>query len=673
MNRLAGESSPYLLQHAHNPVDWYPYGEEALHRAMAEDKPILVSVGYAACHWCHVMERESFEQEDVAALMNTHFINIKIDREERPDLDHIYMDALQAMTGSGGWPLNLFLTPDGRPFFGGTYFPPQQAYGRMSWMDTLREVARAFSERRPDIEAQADQLTEHLSTANAFGLSFRAAEGLVTRTQLDTMYAALMQQADLEEGGFGRPPKFPQTFSLQWLIRYAHFTGERQGLEHALSSLDHILDGGIYDQLGGGMARYSTDRKWLVPHFEKMLYDNALLVSVLCEAYASTGEPRFREGIRDILAFAQREWLTEEGGFCAAWDADSEGVEGKYYTWTREEITRLLGADAELFARVFGVTGEGNWEGVNILHRPKGGGEGLTPDQRQRVELSRQTLLEARRARIRPLLDDKQILSWNALMNKAFSQAFAVTGEESYRTTAVRHMDALLKNYQRADGLGHVYKAGIVRHPAFLDDYAYLIQALLLLQEVTADPAYLKEAKRWSEYVIAHFSEPASGFFYYTHSAQKDVLFRKKEVYDGATPSGNAVMAWNLWYLSVAMDQPGWKTRAERMLHGVLSTVTRYPSSFGVWGDLALQAFYGWNEVAIIGHEFEPVLRSVLARYIPNRVLQAAVAEDHQFPLLAGKGKGQGATWIYLCRNYTCGAPVSDAEGLIQQIKRGTQ
>ena len=672
MNRLANETSPYLLQHAHNPVDWYPYGEEALKRAVAEDKPILVSVGYAACHWCHVMERESFEQQDVADLMNAHFVNIKIDREERPDLDHIYMDALQAMTGSGGWPLNLFLTPDGRPFFGGTYFPPARAYGRLSWTETLQEVVKAFRERRADIDAQADQLTEHLSVANTFGVS-RGGAALVTKAQLDTIYSTLMQQADLEAGGFGRPPKFPQTFSLQWLIRHAHFTGESEGMNHALKSLDHLIYGGIYDQLGGGMARYSTDREWLVPHFEKMLYDNALLVSVLCEALGATGEPRFREAIRDVLAFVEREWLTADGCFCAAWDADSEGVEGKYYTWSRDEISLLLGADMEVFCRLYGVTDSGNWEGTNILHRPAGTWWYLSEAEQGVLDRGRRLLLEARGKRVPPLLDDKQLLNWNALMNKAFSQAYAVTGDEAYRDTAIRHMSSLLAHFRQGDSLGHVYKAGQLRYPAFLDDYAYLIQALICLQEITADPTYLQEAKAWTEYVIAGFSEPSSGYFYYTHAGQKDVLFRKKEVYDGATPSGNAVMAWNLWYLSLILDQPGWKTRAEGMLQGVLATLTRYPTSFGVWGDLALQAFYGWNEVAIIGHNYAESLRSVLGCYIPNRILQAGPREDPGFPLLAGKGTGQGATWIYLCRNYSCGAPVPDAEGLLQQIRRGTQ
>lgn len=693
MNRLSSESSPYLLQHAHNPVDWYPWGEEALQKALEEDKPILISIGYAACHWCHVMERESFENEAVATFMNRHFVNIKIDREERPDLDHIYMDALQAMTGSGGWPLNLFLTPDTRPFYGGTYFPPVKAYGRLSWGDTLQEVVRAFNERREEVEAQANQLTEHLVVANSFALPnqhpsstikdlFDAGKtSLVTRDQLNTVLSGLMQQADLEWGGFGRPPKFPQTFSLQWLLKYAHFTGESKGKIHALHSLDHILRGGIYDQLGGGMARYSTDGKWLAPHFEKMLYDNALLVSVLSEAYGSTKESRFRDGIADILDFVTREWQSPEGGFYSAWDADSEGEEGKFYTWTKEEIDSLLGDDSPLFCEVYGVSEEGNWEGVNILHRPYPWMD-IPVAQIPILDKCRAVLLEARSMRIKPLLDDKQLLGWNALMNKAFSQAFAVTGEEKYREMAVKHMQFLLKAFRfepesrsrsgTQAGLGHVYKGGVVRHPAFLDDYAYLIQALLLLQEITADPFYLLEAESWTRYVMAHFSDPSSGFFYYTHAGQKDILLRKKEVYDGATPSGNAVMASNLWYLAICMDQPGWKERAMSMLHHMLPNMTRYPTSFGIWADLALQAHFGWNEIAIVGEGYRTILTTVLAEYIPNKVLQGGKMGNARFPMLAGKGEKQ-TTFLYLCRNYVCRVPVTDATSLVQQIRGITQ
>ena len=737
MNRLSGESSPYLLQHAHNPVDWYPWGEEALNRAAAEDKPILVSIGYAACHWCHVMERESFEQPETAAFMNAHFINIKIDREERPDLDHIYMDALQAMTGSGGWPLNVFLMPDGRPFFGGTYFPPVKAYGRLSWTDTLEQIARAFAERREELEAQAAQLTEHLSVSNAFGLKDKPVppapgEALVGGARLDGIFAALMQQADRSAGGFGRPPKFPQTFSLQWLLRFAHFIRNQEALEHACNSLDHLLEGGIYDQLGGGMARYSTDRSWLAPHFEKMLYDNALLVSVLCEAFGLTGAPRYGAAIAEILAFVQREWTTADGGFCSAWDADSEGEEGKYYVWTLAEVRELLGEDAALFCAVYDVTAEGNWEGVNILRRvmspeaaarklgimpeaADGGPEaaeggpdvaiGRSEALEEIVRRAKAKLLAARGKRVPPLLDDKQLLNWNALINKAFSQAYAVTGREEYRETAVRHMAFMLKAYRptpgqggsiagspapdgtagagsqapaaaktgiQPGGLGHAYKDGILRYPAFLDDYACLVDALLRLQEITADPQYLVEARGWTEYVVEHFSEAETGFFYYTHAGQRDVLFRKKEVYDGATPSGNAVMASNLWQLSVLLDRRDWRERAEGMLGAMLPVIGRYPTSFGVWADLALMVHHGLNEIAVVGDDFKMVLKDLLRQYIPNRVIQAASRGDGNYPLLAGKA-GAGETLLYLCRDYACGAPVKDVEALMERINVGTQ
>jgi uncharacterized protein YyaL (SSP411 family) len=705
MNRLGQESSPYLLQHAHNPVDWYPWGEEALARAVAEDKPILVSIGYAACHWCHVMERESFEKEETAALMNARFINIKIDREERPDLDHIYMDALQAMTGSGGWPLNMFLMPDGRPFFGGTYFPPVKAYGRPSWAETLEQVSRTFGEKRQEVESQAAQLTAHLSVSNAFGLQNdkpvppAPGEALVSKAQLEGIFTALMQQADTEEGGFGRPPKFPQTFSLQWLLHFARFTGNREALEHACRSLDHLLQGGIYDQLGGGMARYSTDKRWLVPHFEKMLYDNALLVSTLCEAYALTREPRYAAAIEEILSFVLREWKTAEGGFCSAWDADSEGEEGKYYTWTYEEAVSLLGGDAALFCAVYDITPAGNWEGVNILHltvpvAEVALGAGMRPEELERILAGgKERLLEARGKRIRPLLDDKQLLNWNALINKAFSQAYGVTGRQDYRETAVKHMDFMLQAFQpgagkpstgdlpgpgqpqtniQPGGLGHAYKEGILRYPAFLDDYANLIEALLWLQEITADTSYLLQARNWTEYVIRHYSEEETGFFYYTHAGQKDILFRKKEVYDGATPSGNAVMARNLYYLSVVFDRRDWAVRAENMLQAMLPVIRRYPSSFGIWADMALFVHNGLNEIVVVGDHYDALLREVLGQCIPNRVLQSARQGNDHFPLLAGKGE-QGATLIYLCRNYACGLPVKDPGALMERINRETQ
>ncbi len=438
-NRLIHETSPYLLQHAHNPVDWYPWGEEALQRAKQENKPILVSIGYSACHWCHVMERESFEQEETARLMNEHFINIKIDREERPDLDHIYMDALQAMSGSGGWPLNVFLTPAARPFYGGTYFPPRRLYTRPSWTEILQGVSQAFRDKREEITAQADQLTSHLLQSNAFGHATEPGEPVFDTENQQAILQAILNKADTVDGGFGQAPKFPQTGCIQYLLRYYHFYRDKTALDQALLSLDKMLCGGIYDQLGGGFARYSTDGQWLAPHFEKMLYDNALLLSVLAEAFQITHLPRYREVMEQTRGFLEREMLSPEGGFYAALDADSEGVEGKFYTWRKAEIDALLGEDAPLFCAWYDVTEKGNWEGVNILHVPAPSATFASTHGTTEVALAEKLeaccakLLEHRAGRIRPGLDDKILLGWNALANTACSKAFAATGHEARR------------------------------------------------------------------------------------------------------------------------------------------------------------------------------------------------------------------------------------------------
>jgi len=469
-NRLIHESSPYLLQHAQNPVDWYPWGEEALERARKEDKPILVSIGYAACHWCHVMERESFEDAAIASIMNEHFINIKIDREERPDLDHIYMDAVQAISGSGGWPLNVFLTPEAKPFYGGTYFPPVQAHNRSSWREVLLGIHAAFTERRNEINAQAENLTEHLTHSNSFGLKIGKGPQdvkAVKSESLQTIAQQLLENADRVWGGFGNAPKFPQTFSIQFLLRHYHFTEDQSALDQALLSLDKMIYGGIYDQIGGGFARYSTDKAWFAPHFEKMLYDNALLVAVMSEAYQLTQHELYAKAIRQTLAFIEREMLDASGGFYSALDADSEGVEGKFYTWTKAEINTLLGEDAAIFCAYYNITEEGNWEHSNILWVKTGassfaGEHGIDIQALQTLlEKSGRILMKARDQRIRPALDDKILLGWNALMNQAYSKAFAALGEESYRQRAIENMEFLESAMAQPDGSWlHGWKTG---------------------------------------------------------------------------------------------------------------------------------------------------------------------------------------------------------------------
>ncbi|MBO9200258.1 MULTISPECIES: thioredoxin domain-containing protein [Niastella] len=686
-NRLAQETSPYLLQHAHNPVDWYPWGDEALGRAKQEDKPVLVSIGYAACHWCHVMEKESFENEETAALMNEHFINIKIDREERPDLDHIYMDAVQAMTGSGGWPLNIFLTPDGRPFYGGTYYPPKAIYNRPSWRDVLTGVANAWAEKRNDIDAQANNLTGHIEQSNSFGLQVLEGdvniEALFSKEIAEIMFNNIMGTADKEEGGFGNAPKFPQTFTIGYLLRYYHLTGNQQALDQACLSLDKMIQGGLYDHLGGGFARYSTDREWLVPHFEKMLYDNALLVSVLCDAWQLTQKPLYKQAVSETLAFVERELFSQnfleggrgEAGFYSALDADSEGVEGKFYVWSKTEIETVLQQDAALFCAFYDVTEGGNWEHTNILNIRKPL-EQFAIDNNQSVQTlqgllqqCREKLLKYREDRIRPLLDDKILLGWNALMNTAYSKAYSVFGEPHYAQVAQENMDFIWERFTR-DGqeFFHTYKKEVARYPAFLDDYAYLIQALIYLQEITGNADYLYKAKSLTQWVIDQFSEENTGYFFYTNKGQQDVIVRKKEVYDGAIPSGNAIMAFNLQYLGVVFDMLGWKERAIKMCAGLQQAVHRYPGSFGVWATIILSIAGGVEEIAIIGKNVELVRRELLQQFIPFRVLQSASQANSDLPLLASKPPSPD-TQIYLCKNYQCSTPVNKVSDLIRLLK----
>ena len=676
-NKLIDETSPYLLQHAHNPVNWFPWGDEALEKAKKENKPILVSIGYSACHWCHVMERESFEDEETARLMNEHFINIKIDREERPDLDHIYMDAVQAMTGGGGWPLNVFLTPGAKPFYGGTYFPPKRAFNRPSWQEVLLGVTEAFTQRRNEIDAQAENLTEHLVQANAFGISPPAENDLFTKEKVNEAFENIMKNADKRWGGFGKAPKFPQSLVIKYLLRFSHISENKEALEQALLSIDKMIDGGIYDQVGGGFARYSTDTEWLVPHFEKMLYDNALLLSVICEAYQITGDKRYKEVIEETIQFVQRELMHGDGGFYAALDADSEGEEGKFYVWNYEEVSDLLQNDAFIFCDFFDIKPEGNWEEKNILWRKKKEKvfceqKNISLEELQRIiKKGERILLEKRNERIRPQTDDKILLGWNALMNTALCKAFAATGNESFKQLAIDNMKFLLNKFSKEDTVDffHSWKNNIAKQPAFLDDYAFLIQALLQLQEVTGDVNYLEKAKKTTLQVIENFSDATTDFFFYTNIGQKDVVVRKKEVYDGAQPSGNAVMADNLYRLGFYFDKNEWREKSSRMISSLGNAIVRYPTSFGSWACLFLEMTTGTNEIAVIATEPHNILSQVLNEYIPHKIIMSAKEGSNSFPLLSGKEKSNEVA-LYLCRDYTCENPVSSITALIDLIRR---
>lgn len=672
-NALIHETSPYLLQHAHNPVNWFPWGEEALKKAKEEDKPILVSIGYSACHWCHVMEKESFEDEATATIMNEYFINIKIDREERPDLDQIYMDAVQAMTGSGGWPLNVFLTPNKKPFYGGTYFPPKAMMNRPSWKDVLIAVADGFKSKRKEIEAQSDNLTQHLSQSNKFGI--HTPSSTFALDDMDNAFENIMKQADTLWGGFGNAPKFPQTFSIQFLLHYNLLEKKRKNddaeaaLKQALLSIDKMIDGGMYDQIGGGFARYSTDREWLAPHFEKMLYDNALLITTISEAYRITKNEKYKTIIAETVDFLQRELMHQQGGFYSALDADSEGVEGKCYIWTLGEITKILGDDAELFSSYYDVSEKGNWvhdfgnaEGINILRVLKPLELFATErnisisEVSEKLNKSKTKLFAERQKRIRPGLDDKILLGWNALMNTALCKAFCATGNSIYKKMAIDNMNFILSAFaDKGDELFHVWKNNKAKHPAYLDDYAWLIEALLNLYQISANTVYLKKAKALCFVVIENFLDE-EGYFFYTPKNQKDIIIRKKEIYDGATPSGNAVMAQNLLKLGIIFENSYYTQLAEKMIIGVGNMATKYPTSFGVWLDALFQLIKGTKEIVIIG-EYEKPLEEVNALPVPFSILMASKNSEDGFPLLKDKLFTPPFS-IFLCQNYACQKPV---------------
>lgn len=680
-NRLIHESSPYLLQHAHNPVNWFPWGDEALGIARAENKPILVSIGYAACHWCHVMEHESFEDEQTALLMNAHFVCIKIDREERPDLDHFFMDALQAISGNGGWPLNMFLTSEAKPFYGGTYFPPNPIHNRISWKELLLKIHSAYQLRKDEVELQAAELLRHLSHANQ--LAPKQTTGFVipntelfSSIQTDQIFQNLMKAADRDLGGFGAAPKFPQSFSIQYLLRYAHYTGNSEALAHAEFSLQAMMRGGIYDQIGGGFCRYSTDANWLAPHFEKMAYDNALLLIVLAEAFQITRNPAYATVIEETIDFLKREMLSDEGGFFAALDADSEGEEGKFYTWHIQEVRDLLKEDAAWVCEVLDITENGNWEHVNIprlLHdlSERSALKGINAvDAIAALPNIKKTLLEARSKRVRPATDDKIILGWNALVNQGLVAAYQATGQVEWLRLSEKNMDFMLTVF-RANGNQwlHTHKAGVSKFPAFLDDLAMLVQSMIVLQEVNGNLTLLEEAHEIVQYILQFFTDEDGLFFYFTPDFHTEVPVRKKDQYDGAMPSSNAVMAWNLHKLGLFFNIPDWVRRSALMLEANREGAVKYPTSFGVWCNLLLEKVIGTHEILVLGPDSFRQSQDLLKNYIPNRVLIQAENVSDRFPIMHGRVVGEdGETRIYICKEYACRLPASNVDDALAQL-----
>jgi len=664
-NDLIKETSPYLLQHAHNPVQWKPWSETLFATATAADKPILLSIGYAACHWCHVMERESFEDEEVADFMNKHFINIKVDREERPDIDHIYMDALQAMTGSGGWPLNIFLLPNGQPFYGGTYFPPSAMQNRASWMDVLKGVQAAFDRNRDKLVEQATQLTQHLLQSNIKAQQSQEATTVATNDEFQMIAQRILHNADTQWGGFGAAPKFPQTFSIQVLFRNYFQNKDQASIVHAIRSIDKMIQGGIYDHIGGGFSRYSVDAMWQAPHFEKMLYDNALILGTLAEAYQLTKKPIYKEVIHATFTFLQRELFNGVGGYYAALDADSEGVEGKFYTWSYEELKAVINPNYfDDFVAYYQITPNGNWEHTNILWTQKELEKEWEPAWQNELK----QLFDRRALRVRPALDHKVILGWNAMLIVGFCKIHAATGNNLYKQAAMQCMDFLEANLYQSDDhyFYHSIANGQPKAQAFLDDYANLIHAYIQLQEITGDTSYLFKAKTWMDYVILHFKDEDGLYFYFTASYQKDVIIRKKESYDGAQPSGNALICSGLYYLGQVFDLPEWRMQAEKMILSIRPTLLQYPGSFGFW----IQSFYqmstGLVELVGVGPTVNECLTVLNAPFLPHSIRILSQGQEDRIPLLRGK-KGID-NQFFICKNNSCSSPLPHIDLILANI-----
>ncbi len=679
-NRLAHETSPYLLQHANNPVAWYPWGEEALARARAEDKPILLSIGYSACHWCHVMEHESFENPEIARLMNDLFVNIKVDREERPDLDHIYMTAVQAMTGSGGWPMTVFLTPDLVPFYGGTYYPPEDR-GRMpGFPRVLEAVAQAYRDRRVDVERQGQQLQESIAQA----MAPRLAEGDLDPALLDQAVAALLPSFDSRFGGFGQAPKFPQPMILDFLLRRALAGGHEQALPMAEFTLERMAHGGIYDQIGGGFARYSVDDRWLVPHFEKMLYDNAQLSRVYLHAHVVTGNPFYREIAEEIYAYVQREMLDPAGGFYSSQDADSEGHEGKFYLWTPSEIRAVLGEDdGTLVCRYYGATEGGNFEGRNILwvQRPLDAvadDAGVSPERLAAAVARAKTELYAARAqRVWPGRDDKVLTAWNGLMMRSFAAAARLLDRDDYRRIAVDNATFVLSQLRRGDRLLRTWRAGQAKLQGYLEDYALYAQALLALYETTFELQWFTEARALADTMLDLFWDEGIGGFYNTPRDHETLPVRPRDFYDNAVPSGNSVAVDVLLRLALLTGEADYERRAVRVLRQLARPMADHPLAFGELINALDFHLSRPREVALVGERHAPDTRELVgvlnSAWLPNKVMALAEPGDHAaaaaIALLAGReALDGGRATAYVCQNYTCELPTTNPFVLAEQL-----
>ena len=671
-NRLARTSSPYLLAHAHNPVDWYPWGDEAFAKARTEDKPIFLSIGYHACHWCHVMEKESFEDEQVAAFLNRHFVSIKVDREERPDVDQIYMTAVTALTGSGGWPMSIFLTPDKKPFFAGTYFPPKAMPGRPGFMQLISELALAYRETRGEIDRSAQAVTDHVAADSRIMMPERALDRPVIQSAADIFYSGF----DHRFGGFGSAPKFPQAAILSFLFRAGHLTGEKKFTEAALGTLDRMAEGGIYDQLGGGFHRYSVDQKWLVPHFEKMLYDNALLVIPYLEAYQLTKDRSFLGIVHGTLGYLMRDLTSPDGAFYASQDADSEGEEGKYYLWRKQEIEMILGPEADWLCRYFDVTDEGNFEhGANILNRGVHSRSVRNqmnlgdPEFESRPSESAARLLAERQTRVTPAIDDKILASWNGLAVSALAQAYRVAGDIRYLISARQAADFILGAMTDGDSLYHSWHRGRLVRVELLEDYAYFAAGLIDLYQASFDESYLSRASALTRRALQIFG--AENAFYTSPADAADLIVRPRDLTDGATPSASAVMIRNLLKLGLLTGDTTVSERGQAALTAASGLASRLPQGAATLLADGHFQLAGPVEIALTGDGDEVrrgLITEIFSRYLPNKLLVGTSAGVRSaLPLLHGRQEVDRPT-CFVCHNQTCRRPASDLDTLRSEL-----
>ncbi len=674
-NYLDKETSPYLLQHTDNPVDWYPWGDDALGLAKRENKPILLSIGYSACHWCHVMAHESFEDEETALLMNEHFVNIKVDREERPDLDSIYMNAVTAMTGRGGWPMTVFLTPDGRPFYSGTYFPKEPRYGMPSFRQILLGVADAWQNQQDKVQSGAEQIVRQIQQKAGINTGVDA----LNTDMLTSAVDQLKQQFDSKWGGFGQAPKFPQPMVIEFLLREHCRSANPDALGMAELTLQRMAEGGMYDQLGGGFARYSVDKYWLAPHFEKMLYDNAQLARVYIHAWQLTGNTLYRRITEETLDYICREMRHKDGGFYSSQDADSEGEEGKFYVWSSDEVRDVLGADAPLFMQVYDVTDGGNWEGKNILRlgsRTSGvaGQSGIDEAEfEQKMAAARQKLYDLRSKRIWPGLDDKILTAWNGLMLAAFADAAQALDRADYKDIATANAGFLHATMRAEDGrLLRTWKAGAdAKYNGYLEDYAFLADGLLALYQLTFDARWFLWARELADAMLAHFADTENGGFFDTRDDHEQLIQRPKDIQDNAVPSGNAMAANVLLKLSLLTGEPAYRDAAERATRSAGTLMSQYPSGFGEWLNAASLIMGESREIALVGkqRQLAPLLEVIRTGYRPLQVVAAGEeGDDGGVPLLTNRPRQNGEGTAYVCSRFVCDAPVTDPQELESRL-----